>query len=112
MLLLYLHCGDYMTRVLGIDVSSTTIGYCILDINQLNQISLVHVNYLKPPKEGSIIERIVDTRNQIQSIIDGYNPSHIGIEDIIKFMKGKSSADTVVMLTTFNRMTCLLAYDY
>jgi Holliday junction resolvasome RuvABC endonuclease subunit len=101
-----------MTRVLGIDVSSTTIGYCILDIDQSNKISFIHANYLKPLKEGTIIERIVDTRNRLKDIMDGYQPDHIGVEDIIKFMKGKSSADTVVMLTTFNRMTCLLAHDH
>ncbi|MCP6726354.1 hypothetical protein NL526_30315, partial [Klebsiella pneumoniae] len=33
------------------------------------------------------------------------------IEDLIKFMT-KSTATTVVVLTTFNRMVCLLAYDY
>ena len=101
-----------MARVLGFDVSSTTIGYCVLDIDDNNQIHFEYANYLKPAKKGSIIERIVDTRNKIQSIIEQVKPDYIGVEDIIQFMQGKSTAKTIIMLTTFNRMIGLCAYDY
>lgn len=101
-----------MKRILGFDVSSTTIGYCVLDIDDHNEIHFVSASYLKPIKTGSIIERIVDTRNKIQTIINQVNPDEIGIEDIIQFMQGKSTAKTIIMLTTFNRMIGLCAYDY
>jgi hypothetical protein len=101
-----------MKRVLGIDVSSTTIGYCVLEIDDNNNIKYVSSNYLKPVKTGSIIERIVDTRNKIQDIINKVKPDYIGIEDIIQFMQGKSTAKTIIMLTTFNRMIGLCAHDY
>lgn len=101
-----------MKRVLGFDVSSTTIGYCVLEIDDKDNIGFVYANYLKPLKKGSIIERIVDTRNKIQTIIDQVKPDYIGIEDIIQFMKGQSTAKTIIMLTTFNRMIGLCAYDY
>jgi Holliday junction resolvasome RuvABC endonuclease subunit len=100
-----------MAKVLGIDCSSTTIGYCVLEILD-NHISFVSANYLKPIKTGSIIERIVDTRNKITKIISDIKPDYIGIEEIIKFMKGASSANTIIMLTTYNRMIGLVAYDY
>lgn len=99
-------------RVLGIDVSSTTIGYCILDIDDNNIISLVKASYIKPIKTGSIIERIVDTRNIIKNVLEEAKPDYIAIEDIIQYMKGKSTAQTIIMLTTFNRMIGLCAYDY
>jgi Holliday junction resolvasome RuvABC endonuclease subunit len=67
---------------------------------------------LKPLKNGSIIERIVDTRNKIQKVITAAKPDYIAIEDIIQFMKGASTAKTIIMLTTFNRMIGLVAYDY
>jgi Holliday junction resolvasome RuvABC endonuclease subunit len=98
-------------RILGIDVSSTTIGYCVLDIKD-NNIEFVNAGYLKPLKTGSIIERIVDTRDKIKKIIEDVKPDHIGIEDIIQFMQGKSTAKTIIMLTTFNRMIGLCAFDY
>ena len=102
-----------MSKVLGFDVSSTTIGYCVLEVDQVfGKIDFVYANYLKPIKKGTIIERIVDTRNKIQTIIDQVKPDHIGIEDIIQFMQGKSTAKTIITLTTFNRMIGLLAHDY
>lgn len=101
-----------MSKILGFDVSSTTIGYCLLEIDDsTKEIKLSYVDYIKPIKNGSIMDRIVDTRNKIQSIIDKFKPDYIGIEDLIKFMP-KSTATTVIMLTTFNRMVCLTSYDY
>lgn len=99
--------------ILGFDVSSTTIGYCSLSWDESNNdIKLIHMGYLKPIKKGTIIERIVDTRNKIQKIIVDAQPDYIAIEDIIQFMQGKSTAKTIIMLTTFNRMIGLTAYDY
>lgn len=98
-------------RVLGIDCSSTTIGYCILDIDN-GIISFVKADYIKPLKKGGIIDRIVDTRNKIQVLINTVKPDYIGIEEIVQFMKGASTAKTIIMLTTFNRMVGLTAYDY
>lgn len=101
-----------MKRILGIDVSSTTIGYCVLEVDESTQdIKYVKMDYLCPSKKGSLMERIVDTRDKILDIIKTIKPDYIGIEDLIKFMP-KSTATTVVVLTTFNRMICLLAYDY
>jgi len=99
-------------KVLGFDVSSTCIGFCLLNIDEENNISLIKSDYLKPLKKGTLIDRIVDTRNKIKKIIEEFQPDKIGIEEIIQFMKGKSTAKTIIMLTTFNRMICLLAHDY
>lgn len=101
-----------MTKILGIDCSSTTIGWCILNIDNNNNISFVKATYIKPIKKGNIVERLADTRDKIKHIIDSEKPDYIGIEEIIQFMKGKSTAKTIITLTSFNRMVCLLAYDY
>lgn len=102
-----------MAKVLGFDVSSTTIGWCVLNVDEsTGKIDFVHANYIKPLKKGGIIERIADTRSKVKSIIDQVKPDCIGIEDIIQFMKGHSTAKTIIMLTTFNRMIGLAAYDY
>lgn len=99
-------------KILGIDISSSTIGYCTLTWDDTNNdIKFIECNYLKPSKKGTILERIVDTRNKFKIIIDKIQPDYIGIEDLIKFMP-KSTATTVVVLTTFNRMISLLAHDY
>ncbi len=97
--------------VLGLDISSTTIGYCVLEIKDDSSIKFISANYFKPSKKGTILERVVDTRNKIVKIINDVKPDYIGIEDLIKFMP-KSTATTVVVLTTFNRMVCLACYDF
>lgn len=100
-----------MTKILGFDVSSTCIGYSLLEIKDSN-ISFISCDYVKPIKNGSIIARIADTRNKIKKIIDQIKPDHIAIEDIIQFMSGASTAKTIITLTSFNRMIGLLCYDY
>lgn len=98
--------------ILGFDLSSSTVGWCSLEVDeQIGNIKFINCGYFKPTKKGSIIERIVDTREKILDIFDKVKPDYIGIEDLIKFMP-KSTATTVVVLTTFNRMICLLSYDY
>lgn len=93
-------------------MSSSTIGYCVLEVDETAKtFKYVSMNYLKPSKKGSIMERIVDTRNKINDIVNKVKPDYIGVEDLIKFMP-KSTATTVVVLTTFNRMICLLSHDY
>lgn len=99
-----------MKRILGIDCSSTTIGFCILDIDGYG-INFVHAGYVKPSKKGHIIERIAQTRQQVKTIIDQYKPDYVGIEEIVQFMAGASTAKTIIMLTTFNRMIGLTVYD-
>lgn len=101
-----------MQTILGFDVSSSTVGYSILQIDENNKIHFVLCDYIKPPKDGTIIERIVETRNLIKNVIEKFKPDFIGIEDIIQFMQGHSTAKTIIMLTTFNRMIGLAAYDY
>lgn len=101
-----------MKRILGFDISSTTIGYCVLEITDSNDIQFILCNYVKPLKKGSIIERVAHTRDVIQSIIDQVKPDYIAIEDIVQFMAGASTAKTIITLTTFNRMIGLLSHDY
>ena len=101
-----------MSRICGFDVSSTTLAWAILDYTDATSISLFDCGYIKPIKTGTIIERLVDTRNKVKAVIEKYQPDEIAIEDIIQFIRGLSSANTVIMLASFNRMTGLCAHDY
>lgn len=101
-----------MKTVLGFDISSTTIGWCALEVDESTKtIKYIKMNYIKPIKKGTLMERIVSTRDIVLNIIDTIKPDYIAVEDLIKFMP-KSTATTVIVLTTFNRMICLLSYDY
>lgn len=107
----YIHCMTFKT-ILGFDVSSSAIGWAALQIDDAQNITHIKSGYLKPTKDGDIIERIASTRDELQAIIDDIKPDEIAIEEIVKFMSGKSSANTIIMLASFNRMCGLVAYDY
>lgn len=98
-------------RIIGLDVSSTTIGICILDIID-NQLQLVKYDFYKPSKEGHILERLSKTKKFFTTLFKEYKPTHIAIEDIVSFMRNASTAQTVIVLASFNRMLGLLAYEH
>jgi len=100
-----------MPRVLGLDASTNTIGICVLDFSLDGYFNLVHHSYYKPPKKGHPIERLAYTKQTIENIIEEYNPNFIALEDIILFMKGKSTARTTTSLAALNRTVGLAAYD-
>jgi hypothetical protein len=99
-------------RVLGFDISTSCIGWGLLQINEDQSITYLNSGYFNPIKEGNIIKILADTRNKVLEIIKVNEPDYIGIEKLIEFMKGKSSAKTIIALTGVNRMVSLLAYDY
>lgn len=100
--------------ILGFDVSSTTLAYSILecDVNKKTIPKLIDYGFIKPVKNGNIIERLASTRDKINAVIQKYQPDDICIEEIIQFMKGTSSAKTIITLAVFNRMIGLLSYDF
>jgi Holliday junction resolvasome RuvABC endonuclease subunit len=102
-----------MKKILGFDISSTCIGYSVLEVDENSKnIKFISCNYIKPIKKGTIIERLAHTRDKIINILESTQPNIIAIEDIIQFMSGASTAKTIITLTSFNRMVGLLAHDY
>jgi Holliday junction resolvasome RuvABC endonuclease subunit len=98
-------------RVLGFDISSSVVGWALLEINE-EQISLLNFGFYQPKKTGNIIEELALTRIDIKNLIETNKPDEIAIEQLIEFMKGASSSKTIIKLTSYNRMISLLAYDY
>ncbi len=102
-----------MAIILGLDCSSTTIGYATLNWNEKNnKLKVVDYDYYKPIKEGNILDRLIKTQNDFKKIINTIKPNYIALEDIILFMKGHSTATTITTLTAFNRALGLVAYEY
>lgn len=99
--------------IIGFDVSSSVIGWSVLEFDDItNEILYKDSGYHNVIKTGSLIQRLVHTRTAIQNILSTHNPNFIGIEQIVEFMKGKSTAKTVGILTTFNRMVALISFDF
>jgi Holliday junction resolvasome RuvABC endonuclease subunit len=98
-------------KVLGLDISSTVIGWSVLEIID-KKISLVGYGFYEPKKTGNIIEELSLTRKDIKNIIEIHKPDDIAIEQLIEFMKGASGSKTIIKLASYNRMISLIAYDY
>jgi Holliday junction resolvasome RuvABC endonuclease subunit len=101
-----------MTKILGFDVSSTTVGWCLLEKLPGRSPILIKHGYFKPPKTGTTIQRLDLFKKQIQNILNTYKPDVVGIEDIIKFMAHRSSAQTIIMLGVYNRIAGLTTYEF
>lgn len=100
-------------RIIGFDASSSTVGYAVLDYNEIsNEKTLVYCDYFKPSKKGNLFERLSNTRKTIIAILSEYKPDLISIEDIVSFMPGSSTSKTILILTAFNRMVGLSCFDH
>jgi len=102
-----------MTRIIGFDVSSQNIGWGVFDYEKNNKssIKLIDSGVIKPSKKGSTLGKLKDAQNKVLAVLDKFKPDEAAIEDIIKFMKNKSTANTVIALASFNRMVCLSCWD-
>lgn len=100
-----------MQKILGLDVSSTTIGWGLLGVEDNKAVIIEHGN-IKPPKKDkfSIVERLDIVSKQIDELCKKHNPDFIVIEDLLQFMKGGTSANTIITLAVFNRAVALQTY--
>lgn len=97
-----------MIRVMGLDASTTTIGIAIIDYEDGYKPILVHSSFYKPDKTNGMLDMLKNARAHILNLFGKYQVQEFVIEDYIKFMKGSSSAGTVIPLSILN-MTIRLA---
>jgi len=93
---------------MGLDASTTTIGISIIDYEDDYSPSLIHCEYYKPDKTNGLLDMLIQARAHILNLFGKYNVQEFVIEDYIRFMKGASSASTVIPLAILN-MTLRLA---
>lgn len=101
-----------MKKVLSLDISSSTIGWSTIEYNK-DEFKLLDYGWLKPPKKakGSLSFRLNDTVEMITNLIGCHHPDEIAVEDYARrFSRGRSTANTIIVLSTFNEVVCLTAY--
>ena len=93
--------------ILGIDVSTSKIGYCVVDDNK----KLLEVRF-KKLKENTLEEKASSFFcNEMQDIRRKYVIKEIRIEEpFTMFSGGRTTAGTMSKLQRFNGMICILAY--
>lgn len=98
-------------KILGLDISSSTIGYALIE-----DLNLIKTGHIKPPDKKKSLDnfslRLDFAYSHIKDLIKKLNPDIIVAEEYAKkFSQGKSSANTIIVLSTFNEVCCLAAYQ-
>ena len=86
---------------MGVDASTTTVGIAIIEYDGYTK-NLIHHEYYKPDKTNGILEMLRLARAHILKLFGKYKVQEFVIEDYVRFMKGASSASTVIPLAILN----------
>lgn len=102
-----------MTRVLGLDVSTSCVGVAVVDQAEdgtITPVLLDHVTF--PSKVKTLWEKAEILRDHLNSIRRTYHViSRVIIEDAAKkFTTGRSSASTIAVCMRFNGMATYVSY--
>ena len=97
-------------RVLGLDISTSCTGWCIMDANDGN-ITNVSIGAIKLEKIESTFSKAQAVRDFLLSIKQQGVDSIFIEENLQSFSSGLSSAQTLVNLARFNGIVSFIAED-
>jgi Holliday junction resolvasome RuvABC endonuclease subunit len=100
-----------MIKVLGLDISSATIGWSILSMEE-GEVSLSGYGHISPPKSkaGSLTFRASKAFDQVLDLIAEKSPEIVVVESYAnKFPAGRSTARTIIVLSVFNEIVSMAA---
>jgi hypothetical protein len=90
-------------RVLGLDISTTTVGWAIVESDDMSLVALGHWSLKKlyglPPKADHVLEQVAHVIN-----LHGVKGPVWVEEPVMRFTPGMSSAQTISLLIGFNAM--------
>jgi len=99
-----------MPKILGLDISSNTIGYAVIEYDDKN-ISLIKTGHIKPPpsSKGSLTFRAMKASEKIKSLLLTEAPDSVAVEAYAsRFTAGRSTARTIIVLSFFNELVSLI----
>ena len=96
--------------VLGLDVSTSCVGWCLLLDDTEN--TLVDAGAIDLKKIKDIFDKASAVRNVFAELAETYTVNRVGIEENLQaFRPGFSSAKTLITLARFNGVVSVLAHD-
>lgn len=97
--------------VLGLDCSSSTIGWGLVGCGSDGTLALLAHGHIKPlTSKCDFMERLSDVFDKISALCEEFDPSMVAVEDILMYVRGSSSARTITILAAFNRVAALAAF--
>ena len=98
-----------MSFVLGLDISTSNVGWCILEENTGEFLDAGAIVLGKVP---CVFQKAECVREQLKKLKKQYTIKHVAIEENLQaFRPGFSSAKTIVTLARFNGMISLVSYN-
>ena len=97
-------------KVLGLDVSTKTIGVALFDIQTKNLLELTHISPVPKPKVESKIEELILKSNIVRKKLEEYvgmGVTHVVIEEPLL---NSNNVYTVGTLMRFNTLVCKEVY--
>lgn len=104
-------------RILGIDCSTSTIGFSFLDFNNKKKAKLIYLSHYKPikhqlpEKEIDFLNTISLTKQHLAELLKQFKPDIVSIEDYIRYLGGGSGSATIIPLAILNRSICLMVRE-
>lgn len=94
-------------KILGLDISSTSTGWCIV-VKEDGKLSLPEYGLVKPEGAMSSLQRLYFFGNELSKIIDKHTPDEIAIEETVLVRSPK----VMRALSRFSGVALFLAYKY
>lgn len=96
-----------MTLIIGLDISTATVGICVFDSDTMKHVLLDHVSFDDDQNVWSRADRV---RDRLVEISAQFKIEVIGVEEIaIMYTPGQSSANTITKLARFNGLVSYIA---
>lgn len=93
--------------LLGLDISTSCIGYCVLS----TQEELIDVGYIDLHKEKCFYQKCDKFVSFLDNNFKSYDIRHIWVEEPVKmFQNNASMAQTITKLQRFNAVCCYMLY--
>lgn len=98
-------------KVLGLDVSTKTIGIALFDINSEHLLELTHLSPVPKNEMGSKIEELIVKSNLFKIKLDEYK--NFGITKVVieEPLLTSNNVNTVGVLMRFNTLVCKEVFD-
>lgn len=98
-------------KVLGLDVSTKTIGIALFDTNSEHLLELTHLSPIPKSEMGSKIEELIIKSNLFKIKLEEYK--NIGITKVIieEPLLTSNNVNTVGILMRFNTLVCKEVFD-
>ena len=93
--------------ILGLDISTSVVGVCILDSGKIH-----HIDFINLEKEKNIFDKSKKFKDSLALMYDRFEIDKIGVEENLQaFRPGLSSAKTIVTLARFNGICSYIAQE-